>query len=215
MSQQAMTPDDFYGTIDALLNDEVRDPEVAYLEAHEALLLLLKYRVTAITAGESAHAQAPSRTISMPKGRKIFQTAGPWESFSTPCRDLRLLLAMDAIGDFPHRVARQPERFRMPEGTSVTDLVSHLEVLHAFWSEHLNFDYLKSDGTSHTLSLSDAFQRIEVFERGYNPNDCPEYRWGAPESSEEFSTCSRRAPKRQHEEMQAHQHWFQARYACR
>jgi hypothetical protein len=215
MAQQGMRPDDFYTTIDTLLNDDVRDPEVAYLEAHEALLLLLKYRVIAIAAGESAQEERSARTIAMPKGRKIFQSAGAWESFSTPCRDLRLLLAMDAIRDFPERVVRQSARFMRPEGASVGELTSHLQMLHGFWARHLSFDYLKSDGSSHTLTLSDVFERIETFEHGYNPNDCPEYRWGALEGSEELSSCSRRAPKRQHTEMLAHQHWFQARYACR
>jgi len=215
MVQQGMRPDDFYATIDALLNDEMRDPEVAYLEAHEALLLLLRYRVIAIAAGEAAQEDGSFTTIAMPKGRKIFQSAGPWESFSTPCRDLRLLLAMDAIRNFPARVARQTERFGLSEGTSVEELTAHLTELHGFWARHLTFDYMRSDGSSHTLSLFDTFERIAAFEHGYNPNDCPEYRWGAPAGSEEFSTCSRRAPNRQHKEMLAHQHWFEARYACR
>ena len=39
----------------------------------------------------------------------IFQAGGQWENFSTPNRDLRLLIAMDAVLDFPDLVARSPE----------------------------------------------------------------------------------------------------------
>ena len=52
----------------------------------------------------------------MPDGAAIFETTGAWEDFSTPSRDLRLLIAIDVVRGFPDRVARRPERYAMPQG---------------------------------------------------------------------------------------------------
>src|SRR5262249_16388005 len=51
----------------------------------------------------------------MPDGAAIFETSGAWEDFSTPSRDLRLLIAIDVVLGFPDRVARRPERYAMPK----------------------------------------------------------------------------------------------------
>ena len=66
----------------------------------------------------------------MPDGAAIFETSGAWEDFSTPSRDLRLLIAIDVVQDFPDRVAR-PERYAMPNHKSVADVKDELRnVLH-------------------------------------------------------------------------------------
>ena len=57
------------------------------------------------------------------------------------------------------------------------------------------FEYTKSDGSSQSLSLSDVVARAEAFEVAYHPNDCIEIRWGAPEGSDEMTSCKRHAPK--------------------
>jgi hypothetical protein len=41
----------------------------------------------------------------MPDGAAIFETSGAWEDFSTPSRDLHLVIAIDVVQDFPDRVA--------------------------------------------------------------------------------------------------------------
>jgi hypothetical protein len=53
--------------------------------------------------------------------------------------------------------------------------------------------------------------REEAFEMGYNPNDGPEIRWGAPEGSAEMATCRRRAPAYQLTRMRAMRVWFKRR----
>jgi hypothetical protein len=45
----------------------------------------------------------------------------------------------------------------------------------------------------------------------YNPNDCPEIRWGAPEGSAERSACRRQAPPYQKKTMQDVRKWFAQR----
>ena len=63
----------------------------------------------------------------MPDGAAIFETIGAWEDFSTPSRDLRLLIAIDVVRGFPDRVARRPERYAMPRGKSVADVKAELQ----------------------------------------------------------------------------------------
>ncbi len=56
------------------------------------------------------------------------------------------------------------------------------------------FTYARSDGSEWALALKDVVDRMGALEVAYNVNDCVEHRWGAPEGSDEASTCKRRAP---------------------
>lgn len=71
--------------------------------------------------------------------------------------------------------------------------------------------YTKSNGESQTLSLWDLSQRLGAFEVAYNPNDCVEIRWGAPQESEEYQTCKRHAPRSQLRKMKRYRAWFKDR----
>jgi hypothetical protein len=59
----------------------------------------------------------------------------------------------------------------------------------------------RSDGSSLTLTFKDVVDRATALELGYNLNDCVELRWGAPEQSNEASTCKRHAPQAQRAKM--------------
>jgi hypothetical protein len=48
-----------------------------------------------------------AREAEMPNG----ETSGAWEDFSTPARDLRLLIAVDVVRGYPDRVARRSDRY--------------------------------------------------------------------------------------------------------
>jgi hypothetical protein len=71
--------------------------------------------------------------------------------------------------------------------------------------------YKRSDGTPQTLTVEEILKRKDALEMAYNPNDCPEIRWGAPEGSKELLNCRRRAPGPQREKMKALRHWFHER----
>ena len=43
--------------------------------------------------------------------------------------------------------------------------------------------YTRSDGSPWTLSVKDVVDRAPDFEMAYNPNDCVELRWAAPEAA--------------------------------
>jgi hypothetical protein len=179
-------------------------------EVITALEEQVKTRVNSVENGRkyqtTAHGEVP-----MPDGAVIFETTGAWEDFSTPSRDLRLLIAIDVVRGFPDRVARRPERYAMPKDKSVADVKAELQ--NALVSELASrkFSYPRSDGSPWTLALKDVLDRTGALEMAYNPNDCVELRWGAPDKSDEASTCKRHAPSAQRAKMTNYRAWFHER----
>ena len=149
----------------------------------------------------------------MPNGASIFETNGAWEDFSTPARDFRLLIAIDVVRGFPDRVNRRAARYAIPEGKSPEALKSELQGVLASELASRKITYTRSDGSPWTLSLKDVVGRAVDFEMAYNPNDCAELRWAAPENSEEASTCKRRASQAQRAKMSSdYRGWFRERH---
>jgi hypothetical protein len=157
------------------------------------------------------HFREGGTRIDMPNGAAIFETTGDWENFSTPSRDLRLLIAIDVVARFPRRVEQHPERFVLPAGKDAATVARELEALAASELAKRTFAYLRSDGTSQSLTLADVVARAEALEVAFNPNDCPEHRWGAPAGSPEAATCKRRAPADQTRKMEKARAWFKDR----
>ncbi len=211
LEQRRLAKNAFYDRMEALINPDRLDPETAYLDLHRALHELLLVRVLSVGNGLKHARENPGATIPMPRGRGIFQASGPWEDFSTPNRDMRLLIALDALADFPDKVFRTPELYRLSKRTKPEALKRRLLELHAKWSAEMTISYERSDGSSRTLTLEDVLKRREAFEMGYNPNDGPEIRWGAPEGGDEMATCRRRAPAEQRRRMLEYREWFRAR----
>ena len=149
----------------------------------------------------------------MPDGAAIFETSGPWEDFSTPARDFRLLIAIDVVRNFPDRFARRSDRYAIPAGRNVADLKSELQGVLDSELASRKITYTRSDGSPWTLTLKDVLERAPDFEMAYNPNDCAELRWGAPEKSEEAATCKRHAPQAQRAKMLSeYRVWFRERH---
>ncbi len=74
-----------------------------------------------------------------------------------------------------------------------------------------SFTYPRTDGSPWTLTVKDVVERVRLLEMAYNPNDCVELRWGAPEQSSEASTCKRYAPRAQRAKMTEYRAWFNER----
>jgi hypothetical protein len=212
-SQASLDRNGFYDLMDRLITPGRRDPLVAQQEAVRALSEAAKVRVTSIENGERYHADHPGRVISMPDGAAIFETTGAWENYSTPARDLRLLIAIDVVMGFDAKVARQPEAFGVSSKEQLGALRGDLaEARTRLLSRpDLGFTYTSSDGRKVQLRLADLIERARALETGYNPNDCPEVRWGAPARSAEAETCGRRAPAAQVRKMEAYRVWFRER----
>ncbi|NUP04426.1 MAG: hypothetical protein HOW73_00005, partial [Polyangiaceae bacterium] len=200
----------FYDRMDDVLSPAPLDPERAMLQAIDALEEQTKARIVSVENGEK-HFRTGGGRIDMPNGAAIFETVGDWENFSTPARDLRILIATDVVRGFPALVARRPERFKMPAGKSAAEVVKALEAKLAEELKRRRVEYVRTDESKFPLTLADVLARTAALEMAYNPNDCPEARWGAPDGSPEAGTCKRRATTEQRRKMEKVRDWFRDR----
>lgn len=209
-SQYQGTADDFYAAIEGLINPRALDPVRMQTSLVDALEESVQRRLSSVQNGEDYMKSRGYASVDMPHGASLFLTVGPWEDFSTPSRDMRLLISIDAVVTFPSTVAAHPERFGLRE---VERDLAVQQVGDALQSEleARSFEYTRSDGSAWTLTLADVVARMKALELAYNPNDCAEIRWGAPEGSEERETCKRRASKAQQSRMETYRKWFAAR----
>ena len=210
LDQSRLGIEDFYDRMDDVMSPSPLDPMRAMNEAITALEEQVKVRVTSVENGRKFQNSGRGEAT-MPNGATIFETTGPWEDFSTPSRDLRLLIALDVVRGFPDRVARRPERYAMPKEKNVADVKAELKNVLASEQATRKFSYTRSDGSAWTLALKDVADRMPDLEMAYNPNDCVELRWGAPAKSEEASTCRRHASPAQHAKMAQYRAWFHER----
>jgi hypothetical protein len=211
--QGGLAAEAFYDRIECLITPGVRDPFVDQEEIVRAMSEAAKVRVTSVGNGQAFLADHPDTVIPMPDGKDIFEATGAWEDFSTPSRDLRLLFAIDVVSRFDAKVSRNPDAYGAEPGTALDELLVRLgaERVRLLGSESLAFTYRRSNGTPWTLTLAQLCARARSLEMAYNPNDCPELRWGAPYGSEELATCGRRAPDDQRQKMEGYRSWFAER----
>jgi hypothetical protein len=209
--QSQLAVEDFYDRMDDVMSPEPLDPLRAMQNAVASLDEQVRTRVVAVENGRKWQSKARGEAT-MPDGPAIFATNGPWEDFSTPARDFRLLIAIDVVRGFPDRVVRRPERYAMPKGKGAADVKAELQAALASELAAHTFSYTRSDGSTWKLSLKDVIDRAVDYEMAYNPNDCVELRWAAPDKSDEASTCKRHAPAAQRGKMMKYRTWFQERH---
>lgn len=210
-AQYEITREDFYERMDALINPQPLAPSDHLKNVVDALDEAARRRVLSVNNGEDYKKAHPGQVISMPRGYQVFETQGAWEDFATPSRDMRLLIAIDTVRELPGRVEKHPERFVLPAGTSPSAAAKQLRDALDRELKSRSFEYTRSDGSAQALTLADVVARATAFEVTYNPNDCVEYRWGAPEGSTEMATCKRRAPEDQQQLMESYRSWFRER----
>src|SRR6201992_156225 len=112
--------------MDDVMSPEPLDPLKAMTDAITSLTEQVKTRVISIENGRKYQIKSPG-DMSMPDGASIFETSGPWEDFSTPARDFRLLIAIDVVRGFPDRANRRAARYAMPAGKSADDVKAELQ----------------------------------------------------------------------------------------
>jgi hypothetical protein len=205
--QGRLTSEDFYARMGRLINPAGLDPEAAYEAALDALVEQLEARVVSVDNGERYVRRNPGAVIPMPGGGAIFETTGPWEDYSTPSRDMRLLIAMDVVQGMPGRILRYPELFDLGR-ESPSRAKARIARLHEKRLNERQITYSRSDGSPRRLSLAEIYRRRPDLEMAYNPNDCVEVRWGAPPGSEEAASCRRHAPREQRARMEQYRLWF-------
>jgi hypothetical protein len=212
LQQRKMKSEVFYRTVGQLINPKPLDPEAELLNLVEALYEQLLVRVTSVANGEAYFKSHPGTVINMPSNAAgIFQAGGQWENFSTPNRDLRLLIAMDEVLNFPDKVISSPEDFNISVGSSPEKIKDKLQNILDKRVSGLSVSYTHTDGSIQKLTVGEILKRRDAFEMAYNPNDGIEIRWGAPENSEESAACRRHAPSYQVTTMQKVRKWFRDR----
>lgn len=206
--QHGLDPDDFYARMSKLIDPDGLPPERAYETTLDALVEQLETRVGSVQNGEDWKRQHPGAVVPMPSGAAIFETTGPWEDFATPSRDMRLLIAMHVLETLPSRIVRYPELFVL-QGQPSADAKTAMCALHERRIGERDVTYRRSDGSPWTLTVRDALARRAAFTMAYNPNDCVEVRWGAPEDGPERGPCRRHAPAEQRSRMETYRRWFE------
>ena len=204
------TGDDFYAAIEGIINPRPLDPVRMQTSLVDALDESVQRRLSSVQNGEDYMREQAYAAVDMPFGAALFLTTGPWEDFSTPSRDMRLLISIDAVLSFPDTVASHPERFGLAQSNGHEAASAVREAL-TTELEKRSFEYTRSNGSTWKLTLADVVQRVKAMETAYNPNDCVEIRWGAPAGSEERATCKRRAPEEQEQRMEKYRAWFAER----
>jgi hypothetical protein len=207
IEQSHLSPDDFYATMEKAINPSGLDAQNAYESKLNALVEQIGTRVKAVQNGDAYFQSHRGTVIAMPQGAGIFEATGPWEDFASPSRDMRLIIAMNVVRKFSETVRNHPKLFKLGAQTPEEAAVA-IDALHMNRIGQIEFSYPRSDGSLASVTLAELFNRQSALEAGYNPNDCPEYRWGAPPSSQEFSTCNRRAPQDQANRMEQYRMWF-------
>ncbi|MBW2585696.1 MAG: hypothetical protein JRD92_01965, partial [Deltaproteobacteria bacterium] len=202
--------DDFYAAMEGMINPRALDPVRMQTSLVDALEESVQRRLSSVQNGEDFMKAQGYAPIEMPRGAALFLTSGPWEDYSTPSRDMRLLISIDAVVSFPDTVAAHPERFGIRDADRDAAVQQVRDALSAELAKR-SFEYLRSDGSAWKLSLSDVVERMNALEMAYNPNDCAEIRWGAPNGSEERDTCKRRASQAQQGRMLKYREWFAKR----
>ncbi|TAN47498.1 MAG: hypothetical protein EPN21_17465 [Methylococcaceae bacterium] len=205
--QAELSRDAFYARMGKLINPAGLDPQQAYESMLDALVEQLNTRVNSVDAGEKYLRAHPGTVVDMPQGAAIFETIGLWEDYSTPSRDMRLIIAMNVLDNLPNQIVRHPELFVLA-GRAPEQAKKDLEQLHRQRIRQRSIRYIRSDASPYELSLAEIFARKAAFEMSYNPNDCAELRWGAQPGTAEYATCGRQAPPAQHARMEQYRVWF-------
>lgn len=210
LEQYEGSADDFYETMDALIYPRPQNARAVQYRLIDALEQSVLARRHSVRLGVEAMDARRWPEVPMPRGYSIFETSGLWEDFATPSRDMRLLVALDAVLNFAQVVERNPEQYGMSSVALEDELAALVDARDARLRER-RFEYERSDGASWMLSLKDVVDRRVALEVAYNINDCAELRWGASLDSEEGASCRHRAPKVQQERMEEYRPWFHAR----
>ncbi|MBY0483194.1 hypothetical protein [Nitrosomonas sp.] len=207
LEQDYLTPDDFYATLANLINPSGLDPVQVYEATLTALVEQIETRVNSVNNGEAYFRKNPRSVISMPSGAAIFQTLGPWEDYSTPSRDMRLIIAINVLNGLPEKIVRHPELFVLKD-KNPEEAKAKIEQYHTKRIQEQSIRYTRTDGSSWELSVAEVLARKPAYEMAYNPNDCAEIRWGAKPDTEEYATCRRYAPAEQRAKMEQYRVWF-------
>jgi hypothetical protein len=200
----------FYDRVEIAIHPKPLSIEESVNELTDALFESANRRLENVQNGDDYMRENGAAHMIMPEGYAVFETSGPWESFATPSRDMRLLVAIDAVNGFPDSIVRNAGRYGYSHDEAVTVSEEARKKIDERL-ETLSVEYINSKGKPVKLNMLELKNRVENMEMAYHPADCNEIRWGAPENSEEIKTCSRRASATEHQKLLNMRKWFHLR----
>jgi hypothetical protein len=153
MQQYELSKEAFYDRMDALIDPQPLDPNARLSSLVDAFEESVRRRVIAVDNGERFMAERNFGPLEMPVGHELFETTGPWEDFSTPSRDLRLLISLDTVLRFPNKVATYPERYRLANAAAAKQVAHELRAELDRQLGSRTIAYVRSDGNAQSLTL--------------------------------------------------------------
>lgn len=209
--QNVVEKEVFYDRVEAAIHPKPLDIQSAVAELTDALHESAERRVLNVQNGDDYVRSNGVSSMIMPLGYAVFETSGPWEDFATPSRDMRMLIAIDAVRDFPDQIRRNAKRYELHDETAVQEAaVSAQKAMDDVLAKN-TITYINSAGNPVTITLKTIVERAENLEMAYHPADCNEVRWGTPEDHPEYKTCSRRASDSERAKMEKMRIWFHKR----
>lgn len=209
--QKIVAKEVFYDRVEAAIHPKPLDIPSAVAELTSALHESAERRVLNVQNGDDYVNQHGVAAMIMPLGYAVFETTGPWEDFATPSRDMRMLIAIDAVRDFPEVIRRNAQRYGLNSEQEIQTAVQNAKDAMDEVLEKDSITYLNSQGQPVQISMKTIVERVENLEMAYHPADCNEVRWGTPENSPEYATCSRRASAKEQAKLEQMRIWFKRR----
>ena len=204
----------FFERIATLQDPRPLDPVAAYLEIFDALGSELAAREKMVELGFASRLKS-GVDVPLPRTpRLLFHATGEWESYASPCRDLKLLGFLRNLARFPDAVAANPSRYRLAPGETPAQVRARLGALGETWAAERSLAYIRSDQSVFSLPLAAVLSRKTAFEAAYSPNDCPELRWGAAADSDEAKACAVKSSAADRKTMESYRSWFKEGYGC-
>ena len=209
--QRHITKEEFYDHVESAIHAKPLDIDFLIKELTDSLLESAQRRVLSVQNGDDYIRANGAQKMTMPSGYAVFETTGPWEDFATPSRDMRLLMAIDAVMDLPSHIRRNAKRYGLEREEALENAVVKTEqALDAILRQSF-IQYQNSAGEFVQLSLKTMIERAAALEMAYHPADCNEIRWGEPAASEAYKTCTRRANPAERAKMEKMRVWFKKR----
>ena len=208
--QLKCTSDQFYDRMEAAIHPIPLSIDESISELSDALYESAQKRLLSVQNGDDYIRENGASQMIMPEGYTIFETTGPWEDFATPSRDMRMLIAIDAVVKYPDSIIRNAARYQLSDDEAKAAAENARQLMRQRL-ESQTIEYMNSNGKPVRVNMYEITQRADALEMAYHPADCNEIRWGAPAGSDEFKTCSRQASGHERQKMAAMRKWFHVR----
>ena len=130
----------------------------------DALVEQLQTRVGSVDNGERYMSVPIRRHRSLCRRARASSRPSVFgRTYSTPSRDMRLVIAMNVLTALPERIVRHPDLYVL-SGRPAEEARTEVETLHARRARERTITYSRSDGSPWMLTVADILARKAAFE---------------------------------------------------